>query len=224
VLANVASTDLGSVADELRALVAQQTPQLPRGSTLKLKGQIESMDSSFEGLAYGLLFAIVLVYLLMVVNFQSWVDPLIILTALPGAVSGIVWMLFLTGTTLSVPALMGTIMCVGVATSNGVLVVAFANDLRKEAVKEGRDLDAAAAALVAGSTRLRPVLMTALAMMVGMLPAALALGEGAEQNAPLGRAVIGGLLVATLATLLVIPVSYSLLRRQQPTTLKEIAS
>jgi len=224
VLANVAGTDLGSVADELRVLVERLRPELPRGSTLKLKGQVESMDASFEGLAYGLLFAIALVYLLMVVNFQSWVDPLIILTALPGAIGGIAWMLFLTGTTLSVPALMGTIMCVGVATSNGVLVVAFANDLRRQAASEGRTLDAAAAALRAGCTRLRPVLMTALAMMVGMLPAALALGEGAEQNAPLGRAVIGGLLVATLATLLVIPVTYALLRRQQPATLKELAS
>jgi multidrug efflux pump subunit AcrB len=204
--------------------VQELAPKLPRGSSIKLKGQIESMDSSFEGLGYGLLFAIVLVYLVMVVNFQSWLDPLIILTALPGALAGIAWMLFLTGTTLSVPALMGAIMCVGVATANGILVVAFANDLRRRAATAGLTLDSHQAALKAGTTRLRPVLMTALAMIVGMLPAALGLSEGAEQNAPLGRAVIGGLLVATLSTLLFVPVMYSVLRQRAPRTLQEIST
>jgi multidrug efflux pump subunit AcrB len=166
------------------------------------------MEASFRGLGYGLLFAVVLVYLLMVVNFQSWLDPLIILTALPGAVAGIAWMLFLSHTTLSVPALMGAIMCVGVATANSILVVTFANDQRKA----GRA--ASAAALAAGMTRLRPVIMTALAMILGMLPMSLGLGEGGEQNAPLGRAVIGGLLLATVTTLLFVPVMYRILRRK----------
>jgi multidrug efflux pump subunit AcrB len=151
----------------------------------------------------------VLVYLLMVVNFQSWLDPFIILMALPGALAGIVWILFLTGTTLSVPALIGAIMCVGVATANSILVVSFANEQRVTH-------DARSAALAAGMTRLRPVLMTALAMVLGMLPMGLGLGEGAEQNAPLGRAVIGGLALATLTTLIFVPVMYSLLRRKPP--------
>jgi multidrug efflux pump subunit AcrB len=181
-----------------------------KGTTIAVKGQAESMDSSFSGLGYGLLFAIGLVYLLMVVNFQSWLDPLVILMALPGALAGILWMLFLAQTTLSVPALMGSIMCVGVATANSILVVTFANDLRAT----GRD--ALSAALAAGMTRLRPVLMTAAAMMIGMLPMALGLGEGGEQNAPLGRAVIGGLLLATVTTLFFVPVMYSLLRRKPP--------
>jgi len=167
------------------------------------------MDSSFLGLRSGILFAIVLVYLLMVVFFQSWLDPFIILMALPGALAGIVWMLFVTGTTLSVPALIGSIMCVGVATANSILVVSFANEQRLSR-------DARAAALAAGMTRLRPVVMTALAMVLGMLPMALGLGEGGEQNAPLGRAVIGGLVLATLTTLLFVPVMYSLLRRKPP--------
>jgi multidrug efflux pump subunit AcrB len=175
-----------------------------------VKGQIESMESSFRGLSYGLLFAVVLVYLLMVVNFQSWLDPLVILMALPGAIAGIAWMLFLTRTPLSVPALMGSIMCVGVATANSILVVTFANDQRTV----GRD--AVTAALAAGMTRLRPVMMTALAMIIGMLPMSLGLGEGGEQNAPLGRAVIGGLLVATVTTLFFVPVMYSVLRNKAP--------
>jgi multidrug efflux pump subunit AcrB len=168
------------------------------------------MKSSFRGLGYGLIFAIALVYLLMVVNFQSWLDPLIILMALPGAIAGIAWMLFLSHTTLSVPALMGSIMCVGVATANSILVVTFANDMRVSG------LDATRAALAAGMTRLRPVIMTALAMIIGMLPMSLGLGEGGEQNAPLGRAVIGGLLLATVTTLFFVPVMYSLLRRKPP--------
>lgn len=224
VLANVEGTDLGSVARELKLIVDKVTAKLPRGSSIKLKGQIESMDSSFEGLVYGLLFAIVLVYLVMVVNFQSWLDPFIILTALPGAIAGIIWMLFLSNTTLSVPALMGAIMCVGVATANGILVVSFANDLRRKAAQRGQELSAADAALEAGVTRLRPVLMTALAMIAGMMPSAIGLGEGAEQNAPLGRAVIGGLLLATLATLLFVPVMYRLLRRRGPSALQEVGA
>jgi len=170
------------------------------------------MDSSFKGLAYGVVFAILLVYLLMVVNFQSWLDPLIILMALPGALSGIAWMLFLSHTTINVPSLMGSIMCVGVATANSILVVTFANDQRK------RGFDARNAALAAGMTRLRAVVMTALAMIIGMLPMSLGLGEGGEQNAPLGRAVIGGLLVATLTTLFFVPVMYTVLRRKEVLT------
>ncbi|WP_437550671.1 efflux RND transporter permease subunit [Sorangium sp. So ce367] len=210
VRANVDGTDLGSVAGAVARVVDELRPELPRGTKVTLKGQAESMDTSFTGLGYGLLFAVVLVYLLMVVNFQSWLDPLIILMALPGAVAGIAWVLFVTHTTLSVPALMGSIMCVGVATANSILVVTFANDQRKL----GRD--AGTAALAAGMTRLRPVLMTALAMIFGMLPMSLGLGEGGEQNAPLGRAVIGGLLVATLSTLFFVPVMYSLLRNKAP--------
>ena len=212
VQANVDGSDLGSVAKGVEAIVAGMRPSLPRGTTVRIKGQAESMDSSFRGLAYGLVFSVVLVYLLMVVNFQSWLDPFVILMALPGAVAGIAWMLFLSGTTLSVPALMGAIMCVGVATANSILVVTFANDQRKL----GRD--AHMAALAAGMTRLRPVLMTAMAMMIGMLPRSLGIGEGGEQNAPLGRAVIGGLSLATFATLLFVPVMYSLLRQKPPLT------
>jgi multidrug efflux pump subunit AcrB len=210
VQANVDGTDLGSVASAVSRLVSDLGPTMPRGTKVTVKGQVESMESSFRGLGYGLVFAVVLVYLLMVVNFQSWLDPLVILMALPGAVAGIAWMLFVTRTPLSVPALMGSIMCVGVATANSILVVTFANDQRKV----GRD--ATAAALAAGMTRLRPVLMTALAMIIGMLPMSIGLGEGGEQNAPLGRAVIGGLLVATATTLFFVPVMYSLLRKKAP--------
>ncbi|HVW25591.1 MAG TPA: efflux RND transporter permease subunit [Polyangiaceae bacterium] len=218
VQANVDGADLGSVAEAVDQVLKDERPHLPRGTTLKVKGQAESMRSSFQGLAYGLGFAVVLVYLLMVVNFQSWLDPLIILMALPGAISGIAWMLFLSHTTLSVPALMGTIMCVGVATANSILVVTFANGRR------GHGLDAKQAALAAGMTRLRPVMMTALAMILGMLPMSLGLGEGGEQNAPLGRAVIGGLLVATFATLFFVPVMYSAMRAKAPVTDHELDS
>jgi CzcA family heavy metal efflux pump len=210
VYANVQGRDLGSVAADVNRVVDALRPELPRGSTFAVRGQVESMNSSFAGLAFGLLFAVLLVYFLMVVNFQSWLDPFIILTALPGALAGILWMLDLTGTTVSVPALMGAIMCIGVATSNSILVVTFANDRRREGH------GARAAALAAGLTRLRPVLMTALAMVAGMLPMSLGWGQGGEQNAPLGRAVIGGLLVATVFTLLFVPVVYSLLRRTPP--------
>ncbi len=207
VQANIADTDLGSVSDGVREAIASVKP--PPGTHVVMKGQAETMDSSFTGLRYGLAFAILLVYLLMVVNFQSWLDPFIILMALPGALAGIVWILFLSGTTLSVPALIGSIMCVGVATANSILVVSFANEQRMFR-------DARSAALAAGMTRLRPVMMTALAMIIGMVPMAIGLGEGGEQNAPLGRAVIGGLGVATLTTLFFVPVMYSLLRRQPP--------
>jgi multidrug efflux pump subunit AcrB len=210
VLANVDGADLGSVSKEVEKVIAAMRPRLPRGSTIVMRGQVESMNSSFAGLGFGLIFAVVLVYLLMVVNFQSWIDPLIILMALPGALSGIIWMLFVTQTTLSVPSLMGAIMSIGVATANSILLITFANDQRKE----GRS--AHDAALLAGITRLRPVVMTALAMIIGMLPMSLGLGEGGEQNAPLGRAVIGGLMVATLSTLFFVPVVYATLRVKLP--------
>lgn len=210
---NVHGTDLGRAGKEVRGVVDKYREKLPRGSTITLRGQVESMRTSFNGLLGGLVFSIVLVYLLMAVNFQSWVDPFIILMALPGAAAGIVWILFVTGTNISVPALMGAIMAVGVATANSILMVTFANDQRRDFGMNARD-----AALSAGLTRLRPVLMTALAMIIGMLPMALGLGEGGEQNAPLGRAVIGGLIFATAATLFFVPVCYSVLRRKAPHT------
>jgi CzcA family heavy metal efflux pump len=199
--------DLGGVANDIDRTIAKIKP--PRGTTIAMRGQVESMRSSFVGLGFGLLFAILLVYFLMVVNFQSWLDPLIIMMALPGALSGILFTLFITQTTLSVPSLMGAIMSVGVATANSILLVTFANDHR------GMN-DSTSAALAAGYTRLRPVLMTALAMIIGMLPMALGFGEGGEQNAPLGRAVIGGLVAATFATLFLVPVIYATLRRRAP--------
>jgi len=185
---------------------------LPKATRINVRGQVQSMDQSFTGLSYGLIFAIVLVYLLLVINFQSWLDPLIILMALPGALSGILWMLFITQTTINVPSLMGAIMSIGVATANSILMITFANDQRKEG------MNAHDAALSAGLTRLRPVIMTALAMIIGMLPMSLGLGEGGEQNAPLGRAVIGGLLLATFATLFFVPVVYSKLRAKEINT------
>ena len=202
--------DLGSVEEHVRQVVERFRPKLPRGTTVRIRGQAESMDSSFRNMALGLIAAVILVYLLMVVNFQSWLDPLIILMALPGALAGILWMLFVTQTTISVPALMGAIMSIGVATANSILMITFANDRRKV----GRD--AHDAALEAGMTRLRPVIMTALAMIIGMLPMSLGLGEGGEQNAPLARAVIGGLAMATFATLFFVPLVYSALRHQPP--------
>jgi multidrug efflux pump subunit AcrB len=216
--ASVDGSDLGSVAASVDTIVDRAKAHLPRGAQIYVRGQAGSMKSSFTGLGYGLIFAIVLVYLLMVVNYQSWLDPFIILMALPGALAGIAWILYLTGTTLSVPALMGAIMCVGVATANSILVVTFANGQRRH----GRE--AKQAALAAGMTRLRPVLMTATAMIIGMLPMSIGLGEGGEQNAPLGRAVIGGLLFATFATLFFVPVMYSILRRKPPTTDRELAN
>jgi multidrug efflux pump subunit AcrB len=210
VYANVQDRDLGGVAADVQKVVAELRPTLPPGHTIAVRGQVESMTSAFLRLGLGLIFAVLLVYLLMVVNFQSWLDPFIIITALPAGFCGIVWMLFVSHTTFSVPALMGAIMSVGVATANSILMVTFANDQ----MLEGHD--ARSAALAAGATRLRPVMMTALAMIIGMLPMSLGLGEGGEQNAPLGRAVIGGLAVATFATLFLVPVVYSLLRRRPP--------
>ncbi len=196
--------DLGGVAADVRKAIASLEGEVPKGSQVVLLGQVRTMERAFAGLLFGLLGAVVLVYLLIVVNFQSWSDPFVIVTALPAALAGIVWMLFATRTTVSVPALTGAIMCMGVATANSVLVISFA----RERLADG--LDAVAAAVDAGFVRLRPVLMTALAMMIGMVPMALGLGEGGEQNAPLGRAVIGGLLFATVATLLFVPVVFSL--------------
>ena len=211
VLANVQGRDLGGVADGVAKVVDSFKSKLPRGTFLSIRGQVQSMNSSFAGLGAGLIFAIVLVYFLMAVNFQSWTDPFIIIMALPGALCGIIWMLFITGTTLNVPSLMGAIMAIGVATANSILVVTFANDERCA----HENTSAFDAALAAGFTRLRPVIMTALAMIIGMLPMSLGLGEGGEQNAPLGRAVIGGLLVATVTTLFFVPVVYSLLRKKE---------
>ena len=211
VLANVQGRDLGGVADQINKVVDEAKSKLPRGTFLSVRGQVESMNKSFAGIGAGILFAIVLVYFLMAVNFQSWTDPFVIIMALPGALCGIIWMLFVTGTTLNVPSLMGAIMAIGVATANSILVVTFANDERcGQHPKDAHD-----AALSAGFTRLRPVIMTALAMILGMLPFSFGLGEGGEQNAPLGRAVIGGLIVATFATLFFVPVVYSTLRKAE---------
>ncbi|HEY3783063.1 MAG TPA: efflux RND transporter permease subunit [Fimbriimonadaceae bacterium] len=210
VLVDVAGRDLGGVSSDINNILEKYKNKMPKSTQTNVRGQVQSMNSSFLGLGTGIAFAIIFVYLLMVVNFQTWIDPFIILMALPGAFSGILWMLFATNTTFSVPSLMGAIMAVGVATANSILVITFANDRRKEGD------DALQAALKAGGTRLRPVLMTALAMIIGMMPMALGLGEGGEQNAPLGRAVIGGLLVATVTTLFLVPVIYSRLRVHQP--------
>jgi multidrug efflux pump subunit AcrB len=210
VYANVQDRDLGSVASDVNKVLDRFQGKLPKGSFIEMRGQVQTMKDSFIGLGVGLVFAILLVYFVMVVNFQSWLDPFIILMALPGALSGILLSLFVTQTTINVPSLMGAIMSIGVATANSILLVNFANDLRREGE------DARSAALEAGYTRLRPVLMTALAMVVGMLPMALGLGEGGEQNAPLGRAVIGGLILATIATLFFVPVVYSFLRHKMP--------
>ena len=208
VFGGVSGRDLGGVLRDMQPLIAQAEKELPRGSFIMIRGQAETMKSSFIGLSVGLLVAVVLIYFLLVVNFQSWLDPFIIITALPGALAGVVWALHLSGTTVSVPAMMGAIMSLGVATANSVLVVSFARDRFLE------NADSLAAALDAGASRLRPVLMTALAMIVGMLPMSLGLGEGGEQNAPLGRAVIGGLVVATVATLFFVPVVFRLMHRR----------
>ena len=205
----VQERDLGSVSNDIERILNETHKDRPRGSRVLLSGQVDTMTSAYSQLYFGLAGAIVLIYLVIVVNFQSWLDPFIIITALPGALAGIVWMLFMTGTTLSVPALTGAIMCMGIATANSILLVSFA----REGLTAG--LDSASAALEAGFTRFRPVLMTALAMIIGMLPMAFALGEGGEQNAPLGRAVIGGLLVATLATLFFVPTVFSVLHGQR---------
>jgi multidrug efflux pump subunit AcrB len=203
VYVSVQGTDLASVAGRVEEQLEQIRPKLPRGTQLTMRGQVQTMQDSFIGLGVGLAMAIVLVYLLIVVNFQSWIDAAIIIAALPAALAGIAWILFITGTTLSVPALTGAIMCMGVATANSILLVSFARD------READGVAPLAAALEAGATRIRPVLMTALAMIIGMIPMALGIGEGAEQNAPLGRAVIGGLIFATVSTLLFVPVVYA---------------
>jgi multidrug efflux pump subunit AcrB len=202
---SVDGTDLGYVASQIDRVIAAAKKDLPKGSTVVVRGQVQTMKASFNGLLIGLIGAIVLVYMLIVVNFQSLLDPFIIIMALPAALAGIVWMLFLTHTTVSVPALTGAIMCMGVATANSVLVISFA----RERMNEGDT--ALQAALQAGFTRLRPVLMTALAMIIGMIPMALGLGDGGEQNAPLGRAVIGGLIFATVATLFFVPTVFSII-------------
>jgi multidrug efflux pump subunit AcrB len=209
--ANLQGRDLGSVVSGIQRKISA-LGKLPQGMRIMVHGQYEVMNQSFRMLLLGLILAIVLVYLLIVVLFQSWIDPFIIMIAVPGALIGILWMLALTGTTINVESLMGSIMAVGIATSNSILLVSYANDARVE-----RKISPVEAALEAGKTRLRPVLMTALAMIIGMIPMALALGEAGEQNAPLGRAVIGGLLVATVVTLFVVPVVYSLLRKDFPT-------
>jgi multidrug efflux pump subunit AcrB len=201
--------DLGAVAADVRTAIADTATEVPKGSSVVLLGQVETMNSAFSGLLFGLLAAVVLIYLLIVVNFQSWSDPFVIITALPAALAGIVWMLFTTQTTLSVPALTGAIMCMGVATANSVLVISFARERYEELG------DPIAAAIEAGFVRFRPVLMTALAMIIGMAPMAFGLGEGGEQNAPLGRAVIGGLIFATIATLMFVPVVFSMVHKKQ---------
>lgn len=209
--ASVQDRDLGNVAKAINGVIADMKKDLPKGSSVIARGQMQTMETSFTGLYEGLLFAIVLIYLLIVVNFQSWTDPFIIITALPGAIAGIVWMLFLTHTTLSVPALTGAIMCMGVATANSILVVSFARERMDEYGDRAVD-----AALAAGFSRLRPVMMTALAMIIGMVPMALGFGEGGEQNAPLGRAVIGGLIFATIATLFFVPAVFRLIHGRHP--------
>ncbi len=201
--------DLGGIAADINKVIADTAKDVPKGSTVVLSGQVQTMNSSFSGLLFGLLGAIVLVYFLIVVNFQSWSDPFVIITALPAALAGIVWMLFTTHTTMSVPALTGAIMCMGVATANSVLVISFARERYDELG------DPVAAAIEAGFVRIRPVLMTALAMIIGMLPMSLGLGEGGEANAPLGRAVIGGLMFSTVATLMFVPVVFSMLHKKQ---------
>jgi multidrug efflux pump subunit AcrB len=213
IYAAIQGRDLGGVSRDINRVIDKTRNQLPRGSQVIMRGQVQTMNASFKGLLTGLVFSIVLVYLLIVVNFQSWLDPFIIICALPAALTGIAWFLFVTDTTLSVPALTGTIMCMGVATSNSILVVQFAT----EKMIEGKD--PVAAALEAGFTRFRPVIMTAMAMIIGMVPMSLGLGDGGEQNAPLGRAVIGGLLFATVSTLLFVPTVFSILhglRRRAP--------
>ena len=207
IFATVQGRDLGSVSSDIRGIMARNDKDKPKGSIIALVGQTSTMYSAYTGLLFGLLGAVVLIYFLIVINFQSWTDPFVIITALPAALAGIIWMLFTTHTTLSVPALTGAIMCMGVATANSVLVISFA---REKLTELG---DATQAALEAGFVRLRPVLMTALAMVIGMLPMALGLGEGGEQNAPLGRAVIGGLIFATVSTLFFVPVVFSIIHR-----------
>ncbi len=215
IFATTQDRDLGSVSRDINRIVSAHAKDLPRGSSVALLGQVQTMNAAFGGMLFGLLGAVVLIYLLIVVNFQSWSDPFVIVTALPAAIAGIIWMLFATHTTMSVPALTGAIMCMGVATANSILVVSFC---RESLAEHG---DPLRAAIEAGFTRFRPVLMTALSMVIGMAPMALGLGEGGEQNAPLGRAVIGGLMFATAATLFLVPAVFSMIHarpRQAPSS------
>jgi multidrug efflux pump subunit AcrB len=206
----VEDRDLGGVSHDVEKIVSASQKLLPRGTYIAVHGQVQTMRSSYVGLLSGMGLAVVLVYMLIVVNFQSWVDPFIIITALPAALTGIVLSLFLTHTTLSVPALMGALMCMGIATANSILVVSFAKE------RLGEHGDSVRAAIESGATRFRPVVMTALAMVIGMVPMALGLGDGGEQNAPLGRAVIGGLMAATIATLVFVPAVFSLVHQHIP--------
>jgi multidrug efflux pump subunit AcrB len=218
IYANVEGRDLGRVAADIDRIVAKYSDQLHPGNTIRVEGQIDSMRSAFSHMGVGLIVATIVVYLLMVVNFQSFTDPFVVILGLAGAMTGIVFMLFATGTSLSVPSLMGAIMSVGVASANSILLVTFAKEQRQHG------LGAAEAAIAAGRTRLRPIIMTALAMIIGMVPMALGLGDGGEQNAPLGRAVIGGLIFGTLATLFLVPWLYSRLRKREGVLMKEFAN
>jgi multidrug efflux pump subunit AcrB len=209
IYANVQGTDLGSVSGKIQEIVDSYQDQLKPGNSIAVSGLISNMKTAFSRLLIGFVFAIILVYFIMVINFQSWLDPFIIITAIPGAITGIMWGLFLTGTTFSIPSLMGAIMSIGIVTANSILLVTFAN-FQLMAGKNNID-----AVHFAAISRLRPILMTSLAMIVGMIPMALAIGEGGEQNAPLGRAVIGGLIVATLTTLFFVPVIFSFLRKKE---------
>jgi multidrug efflux pump subunit AcrB len=217
IYASTQDSDLGSVASKIDHILEQERQNLPPGTKIVLRGQVESMREAFDRLGLGLAFAALLVYLLMVVNYQSWLDPFIIICALPGAFCGIVWALFLTQTTFNVPSLMGAIMSIGVATANSILLVTFANELRATGIAPLE------AAVTAGYTRLRPIIMTAFAMIIGMLPMALGLGEGGEQNAPLARAVIGGLGVATFATLFFVPLMFTLIHGRDARKTQETA-
>jgi multidrug efflux pump subunit AcrB len=210
VTSNVEGRDLGSVAGDIENQIGK-LGTLPAGMKIAVLGQNEVMNDSFKSLGFGIVLAILLVFLLLVMFFQSWIDPFITMISVPGALVGILWMLAVTGTTINVVSLMGSIMTIGIAVSNSILVVSFANDIRVE-----KGISAFEAAIEAGKTRMRPVLMTALAMVVGMIPMSLALGEGGEQNAPLARAVIGGLIVATITTLFIVPLVYSMLRKKEP--------
>ncbi|HGF0942851.1 TPA: efflux RND transporter permease subunit, partial [Legionella pneumophila] len=201
--------DLGSITHDINQIIAEMNSEVPLGSTIAIRGQIDTQHQAFQGLYWGIVFSVLLIYLLIVINFQSWVDPFIIITALPAAIAGIAWFLFITCTTLSVPALTGAIMCMGVATSNSILIISFA---RQHLLETNNPL---LAAMEAGRTRIRPVLMTASAMIIGMMPMALGLGDGGEQNAPLGRAVIGGLSFATIATLFFVPTVFYIIHNHQ---------
>ena len=207
--------DLGGVASDIQKLLPGVQKHLPRGSTVAIRGQVLTMNQSFGGLAFGMIAAVILIYLLITVNFQSWISPVVVVSGVPCALSGILWILFATRTTISVPSMMGAIMTIGVSTANSILLVTFANERRLVG------MNAVDAAIDAGSTRIRPILMTAIAMIIGMIPMALGMGEGSEQNAPLGRAVIGGLLVATFSTLFLVPIVYSILCAKQPLPIED---